>query len=124
MDVTNWVVVNSSISNLPIGYFGASTGAAAALVASSLIGKKVSAVVSRGGRVDLAGCYLEKIEVPTLMIVGEEDTEVLGLNKDAQKHMRCVNEITIVPGATHLFEEPGALEMVSNIAGKWFARYL
>lgn len=112
------------LSSLPSGYFGASTGAAAALVAAAGKGRGVSAVVSRGGRPDLARGSLEKVTAPTLLIVGGYDREVLALNKSAYDELRCEKALEVVPGATHLFEEPGALETVTELASAWFAKYL
>jgi len=123
---TAWVraaAVPASVRELRIGYFGASTGAAAALVAASRR-NDVAAVVSRGGRPDLAGESLAGVRAPTLLIVGGDDTQVIGLNRLAMGRMRGVAEIAIVPGATHLFEEPGTLEEVSRLALGWFERYL
>jgi putative phosphoribosyl transferase len=110
-------------SGLKLGYFGASTGAAAALWAAAELGQ-VAAVVSRGGRPDLAGPMLPRVIAPTLLILGGEDHEVLRLNRDAQRLLRCPNELVVVPGATHLFEEPGALEEVARMATEWFAKHL
>jgi putative phosphoribosyl transferase len=112
------------LASLSRGYFGASTGAAAALVAAAQEGRKVSAVVSRGGRPDLAGNWLFKVQAPTLLIVGGDDRDVLALNKGAYEELRCVKELEVIPGATHLFEEPGALEAVTEKAGAWFAKHL
>lgn len=123
IEVTKWISSHEKLSKFPIGYFGASTGAAAALVAVTVLGNEVSAIVSRGGRVDLAGDYLEKVVTPTLMLIGDEDREVLALNYQAQKRLGGINEIEVVPGATHLFEEPGALEVVARSASRWFLRY-
>jgi dienelactone hydrolase len=111
-------------AGLRIGLFGASTGAAAALVAAAARPDRVGAVVSRGGRPDLAGPRLAEVQVPTLLIVGGQDTEVLGLNRQAQAQLRGPNRLDVVPGATHLFEEPGALERVAELARDWFAEYL
>jgi putative phosphoribosyl transferase len=108
------------ISPLPIGYFGASTGAAAALIAAAEAGDTIAAVVSRGGRPDLAGDALPRVTAPTLLIVGGDDRPVIGMNREAQAAMRCRTELVIVPGATHLFEEPGALERVAELATGWF----
>jgi putative phosphoribosyl transferase len=109
----------------PLGYFGASTGAAAALVAAALPDSAIAAVVSRGGRPDLAGAdALSRVDAPTLLIVGGEDREVIELNRDAYAHLRCEKELQIVPGATHLFEEPGTLETVAALAADWFGRWL
>lgn len=110
-------------SGLPIGLFGASTGAAAALVAAARRPDDVAAVVSRGGRPDLAGDMLSRVRAPTLLIVGGADTQVLDLNRAAQAQMTCQNKLVIVPGATHLFEEPGALEEVARLAADWFMRH-
>lgn len=107
-----------------IGYFGASTGAAAALLAAAEPGAQVAAVVSRGGRPDLAGSRLQAVRAPTLLIVGGADEAVLALNQQAQADLRCDNELAVVPGATHLFEEPGALAAVAELASDWFGRYL
>jgi putative phosphoribosyl transferase len=108
----------------PIGLFGASTGAAAALIAAAGRPEEVSAVVSRGGRPDLAGEALPAVRAPTLLIVGARDTAVLEMNRAAQALMVAHTELEIVPGATHLFEEPGALDVVAELAAAWFARYL
>ncbi|HXZ67539.1 MAG TPA: hypothetical protein VEH07_03025 [Alphaproteobacteria bacterium] len=112
------------LSALPRGYFGASTGAAAALVAAARQGRQVSAVVSRGGRPDLAGDFLAKVTAPTLLIVGGRDPDVLALNKSAYDELTCLKALEVVPGATHLFEERGALESLTEMAGVWFAKYL
>jgi len=109
---------------LPIGYFGASTGAAAALWAGGAPDSRVRAIVSRGGRPDLAGDRLEEVTAPTLLIVGGEDDTVLELNRSAQARLRCENDLIVVPGAGHLFEEPGALEEVSHWATGWFVKHL
>ncbi len=111
------------VENLPVGLFGASTGAAAALVAAAELGDQIKAVVSRGGRPDLAGESLPYVTAPTLMLVGSLDEPVIELNEQARRPMRCETKLTIVPGATHLFEEPGTLEQVSREAGEWFARH-
>jgi len=123
LDVTDWVWKYSGIPRLPLGYFGASTGAAAALSAAADLGDKVAAVVSRGGRPDLALARLPRVRAPTLLIVGGDDDAVLDLNRQAFAQLRCRKELAIVPGATHLFEEPGALEDAARRAGDWFARY-
>ena len=107
-----------------IGYFGASTGAAAALWAAADLRDRIRAVVSRGGRPDLAMHRLQDVNAPTLLIVGERDSTVLDLNREAQARLKCENRLEIVPGATHLFEEPGALQMVSDLAAGWFVRHL
>jgi putative phosphoribosyl transferase len=109
---------------LPAGYFGASTGAAAALWAAADLGPEIAAVVSRGGRPDLAGPRLRDVTAPTLLIVGERDREVLELNRQAQRALRCPNELVVVPRATHLFEEPGTLEEVARLATQWFSKHL
>jgi putative phosphoribosyl transferase len=111
-------------NGLPLGYFGASTGAAAALWAAAELGREVSAVVSRGGRPDLAGPMLPRVTSPTLLIVGGEDHDVLRLNREAQRLLRCPNEVVVVTGATHLFVEPGTLEEVARLAAAWFAKHL
>jgi putative phosphoribosyl transferase len=108
---------------LPVGYFGASTGAGAALVAAA-DRPQTAAVVSRGGRPDLAGNRLREVRAPTLLIVGGEDPAVLGMNRDALDLMTCERDLRVIPGAGHLFEEPGALEEVARLAGGWFTRHL
>jgi len=107
-----------------LGYFGASTGAAAALLAASQLGDRVGAIVSRGGRPDLAGAALPAVSAPTLLIVGELDRTVLDLNRQAARQLAGVHELAVVPGATHLFEEPGALAQVAELAANWFRKYL
>lgn len=124
MDATRWLAGRPEAQNLGIGYFGSSTGGAAALVAAAELGKRISAVVSRGGRPDLAGYSLSRVEAPTLLIVGGQDEGVIELNQQAFAKLRGVKELKIIPGATHLFEEPGALDAVARAAGKWFHRYL
>jgi len=121
---TNWAKSDEETKNLHIGYFGASTGAAAALVAASRLQEAVKAVVSRGGRPDLAGGYLPDVRTPTLLIVGSHDLPVIPLNREAYEQLTCVKELVIVPGAGHLFEEPGALEQVARLARDWFLKYL
>jgi putative phosphoribosyl transferase len=122
---TRWALLDPATQRLPLGYFGASTGAAAALQAASAVGTEIRAVVSRGGRPDLAGHLdLARVQSPTLLIVGGHDTEVLELNRDACARLNCDKELSIVPGATHLFEEPGTLEEVARQAATWFRRYL
>ncbi|MFD7440051.1 phosphoribosyltransferase family protein [Streptomyces sp. NPDC059909] len=118
---THWLRTRTPV---PIGYFGASTGAAAALWAASTAGTDVGAVVSRGGRPDLAGPRLPGVRAPTLLIVGGRDTTVLDLNRQAQSALRCENRLEVVPGATHLFEEPGALDEVAALARDWFTLHL
>jgi dienelactone hydrolase len=120
-EATDWLGEGPAGRSLPIGYFGASTGGGAALVAAAEKPDMVSAVVSRGGRPDLAGAALSRVEAPTLLIVGGEDHEVIELNREALTQMRCEKELSIVPGATHLFEEPGALEQVAQLALRWFS---
>jgi pimeloyl-ACP methyl ester carboxylesterase len=122
--VTDWIREQRSFAHLGLGYFGASTGAAAALIAASQRPQAIDAVVSRGGRPDLAGQALARLAAPTLFIVGERDEEVLLLNREAAKSMRFPAKIEIVPGATHLFEEAGALEQVATLATEWFGRNL
>ncbi len=125
IDVTGWVLNRPETRGLNIGYFGASTGAAAALIAAKEYATAVKAVVSRGGRPDLAESALIHVKAPTLLIVGGKDTQVIDLNKWALERIVALDkELKIVPGATHLFEEPGALEEVARLAGKWFTRYL
>jgi len=121
---TNWLRSESETSDLPIGYFGASTGAAAALIAAAQENANIAAVVSRGGRPDLANEFLAEVKAPTLLIVGGRDTAVLALNREALAALRCPKDLTVVPGATHLFEEPGTLEKVAELAAHWFLRYL
>jgi putative phosphoribosyl transferase len=123
-DVTSWLRTQPEAANLPIGYFGASTGAGAALWAASLPDADVAAVVSRGGRPDLAGQRLAAVRAPTLLIVGGLDDVVLELNRQAQARLRCENSLAVVPGATHLFEEPGTLETAANLARDWFVGHL
>jgi putative phosphoribosyl transferase len=120
---TRWLSEEPDTARLPIGYFGASTGAAAALEAAAG-NPAVRAVVSRGGRPDLAGEHLPSVQVPTLLIVGGADDLVLALNRAAAAEMRCPTELVVIPGATHLFEEPGALEAVAEHAARWFQHHL
>jgi dienelactone hydrolase len=121
---TSWLREQPRARDLPIGYFGASTGAAAAHVAAAAAVDDVGAVVSRGGRPDLAGPALARVRAPTLLIVGGHDSPVIELNQAALIELRCTKDLQIVPGATHLFEEPGALEAVAALASAWFRRYL
>jgi pimeloyl-ACP methyl ester carboxylesterase len=123
-DAAGWIVANRETGDLPIGYFGASTGAAAALVAAARDPQRIGAVVSRGGRADLAGPALGGVRAPTLLIVGRADTVVVELNEKAYQQLRCAKDLRIVPGASHLFEEPGALEQVADMAAEWFTRWL
>jgi dienelactone hydrolase len=120
----DWAAGESDISELPIACFGASTGAAAALIAAAERPNGVRAVISRGGRPDLAGDALPRVQAPTLLIVGGADDVVIDLNREAMQRMRAHVELEIVPGATHLFEEPGTLEQVSRLAVAWCRRYL
>lgn len=122
--VTKWLQEQAEMRNLAIGYFGASTGAAAAIQSAALLPHQISAIVSRGGRPDLAMAYLAKIESPTLLIVGGYDDVVIELNKEAYDGLACVKKMEIVPRATHLFEEPGTLEKVAELAVEWFEKYL
>jgi dienelactone hydrolase len=121
---TDWLTQNPATQTLRIGYFGASTGAGAALVAAADRPEAVGAIVSRGGRPDLAGSALSRVRAPTLLIVGGYDIPVIGMNQAAQAQLRGINHLEIVPGATHLFEEPGTLEEVARLASQWFKRYL
>jgi pimeloyl-ACP methyl ester carboxylesterase len=122
--VTDWLTKFPNTRQLRIGYFGASTGAGAALVAAAERPDVVGAVVSRGGRPDLAGPALGRVRAPTLLIVGGNDFPVIELNRAAFEQLRCEKRLVIVPGATHLFEEPGALDEVARLARDWFERYL
>jgi putative phosphoribosyl transferase len=124
VDAIAWVDREPGIRELPIGLFGASTGAAAALFAAARRASRVKAVVSRGGRPDLAESVLTVVEAPTLLIVGENDPDVLALNRAALSHLRTDRRLTIIPGASHLFEEPGALEAAAAAAAAWFDRHL
>jgi dienelactone hydrolase len=119
-----WTGLYGETKNLRLGFFGASTGAAAALVAAAELGDRVGAVVSRGGRPDLAGEVLRNVSAPTLLIVGALDDVVIQLNRGAYSKLRCQKEIRIIPGATHLFEEPGTLEAVASLSADWFKKYL
>lgn len=121
---TDWANGQAALARLPFGYFGASTGAAAALVAAAERPAEIAAIVSRGGRPDLAGPALDRVRAPTRLIVGGDDVIVIGLNERAGALMRADVELRLVPDASHLFEEPGALEEVARLASGWFARYL
>jgi putative phosphoribosyl transferase len=121
---TKWAQAQALTRDLRIGYFGSSTGGGAALVAAAQLPNDIGAVVSRGGRPDLAGDCLPKVKTPTLLIVGGEDHVVIDLNEQARAQMTCEVKIDIVPGATHLFEEPGALEQVAKLASDWFTSHL
>ena len=120
----NWLTQHPRTIGLPVGYFGASTGAAAALQAAAREPRRVKAVVSRGGRPDLAGPYLNRVMAPTLLLVGGRDQPVLTMNQEAFAQLTCPKELGIVPEATHLFEEPGTLEKVAELALGWFQRHL
>lgn len=124
VDATNWIKREPDTSHLRVGYFGSSTGGGAALVAAAEVGDEIGAVVSRGGRPDLAGDALAKVKSPTLLIVGGLDSPVVQMNDNAYHQLTCEREIKIIPGATHLFEEPGTLEEVAHGAGEWFQRHL
>jgi putative phosphoribosyl transferase len=122
--ITDWIQSRADLWPLPIAFFGASTGAAAALIAAATRPEVTRAVISRGGRPDLAGDALTKVVAPTLLIVGSNDVPVLELNRSAMRRMRAAAELKVVEGATHLFEEPGALEQVSALAADWCDRHL
>lgn len=122
--VVDWLRRDAALRNLKIGLFGASTGAAAALVAAAERAEAVAAVVSRGGRSDLAGMAATRVKAPTLLIVGAYDDAVLALNRETVRLLKCAHRLEVVPGATHLFEEPGTLEVVATLAGNWFVENL
>ncbi|WP_405114222.1 dienelactone hydrolase family protein [Micromonospora sp. NBC_01405] len=122
--IVDWMADDPALSRLPVGLFGASTGAAAALVAAAARPERVRAVVSRGGRPDLAGPALSRVHAPTLLLVGGLDEQVITLNEEAAADLGEVAELRVVPGATHLFEEPGTLEQVADAAADWFAAHL
>ena len=124
IDATEWLTMRQGTRNLKIGYFGASTGAAAALIAAAKLPQHIKAVVSRGGRPDLAMEYIPNVRAPTLFIVGGDDYEVIELNRTAMKNFPVEYKLEIVHGATHLFEEAGKLEEVANLATKWFSKFL
>jgi putative phosphoribosyl transferase len=124
VDATDWLTQFPDTKRLPIGHFGASTGAAAALLAAAVRPDVVGAIVSRGGRPDLAGAGLARVRAPTLLIVGGEDSQVIELNRAVLAELRCEKLLMIVPGATHLFEKPGALDEVARLARDWFRRHL
>ncbi len=124
IQATNWVSQQEATRELRIGYFGSSTGAAAALMAAAILGPKISAVVSRGGRPDLAGDAALLVTAPTLLIVGERDDPVVELNQEAYSRLRCQKEMRIIPGATHLFEEADTLTQVAHFASEWFKHHL
>jgi pimeloyl-ACP methyl ester carboxylesterase len=121
---TRWALNQAASRDLDVGYFGASTGAAAALVAAAELGETIGAVVSRGGRPDLAGEALPRVTAPTLLIVGGDDRPVIPLNEEAYDRLHCEKALRLVPGASHLFEEAGALEKVAGMAAEWFANHL
>ncbi|MDJ0945312.1 MAG: dienelactone hydrolase family protein [Kiloniellales bacterium] len=121
---TRWVRKETKLEGFQIGYFGASTGAAAALRAAATEGNDIAAIVSRGGRPDLTGPGLPKVRAPSLFIVGGDDQEVLALNRAAMAEMTCEKDLFVVPEASHLFEEPGALDVVVGVAGQWFTKHL
>ncbi len=121
---TQWVRAQPATRNFRLGYFGASTGAAAALIAAAEEGNDIGAVVSRGGRPDLAGPALGAVRAPTLLIVGEADVPVISLNRHAARRLRCEHALELVPGATHLFEEPGTLDQAAALAAHWFSLHL
>ena len=121
---TEWLRNDPQTRKFAFGYFGASTGAAAALIAAAKIPSEIAAVVSRGGRPDLAGKYLQHVMAPTLLLVGSLDTEVIELNRQAMDEMKAQKKLVIIPGATHLFEEPGTLEEVAKFSKDWFLNYL
>ena len=121
---TNWLKRTSELERLRVGYFGSSTGGGAALVAAAEVGDQIGAVVSRGGRPDLAGAALPRVKAPTLLVVGGYDEPVIKLNQEAYAQLRCEKELQIVPNASHLFEEPGTLEEVARLAAEWFQQHL
>ena len=124
LGATRWFIAQPEGKDKVLGYFGASTGAAAALQGAAELKGAICAVVSRGGRPDMAMSYLPRVLAPTLLIVGERDREVLKLNREAYERLASVKELSVVPGATHLFEEPGTLEQAANLAKEWFLRHL
>ena len=124
VDATNWCLKNLSVYHLSIGYFGASTGGGAAIVAAASAPGNIKAIVSRGGRPDLAKEALSLIKVPTLLIVGSNDEIVIDLNQRAMSKMNCIKKLQLIPGATYLFEEPGTLAKVAQLAKAWFIKYL
>ncbi|MBZ0069740.1 MAG: dienelactone hydrolase family protein [Thiobacillus sp.] len=125
LDAVRWVVAQAEIRELPLGFFGASTGAAAALEAAAMLGDEARAVVSRGGRPDMASNeVLATVTAPTLLLVGGQDNGVIDLNRQAYDQLRCEKKLLIVPGATHLFEEPGTLEEVAHQAAHWFRQHM
>ena len=123
-ETTRWVLDEKTTRDVSTGFFGSSTGAAAALVAAAELGETINAVVSRGGRPDLAGDALEQVTAPTLLLVGGNDEPVIPLNEEAYDRLRCEKALRIIPGASHLFEEAGTLEIVAKMASEWFADHL
>lgn len=123
LEITKWTLHEKQTNNLPVGYFGSSTGAGAALEAAALSSHPIFAVVSRGGRPDLAKHFLPRVKAPTLLIVGGNDLEVVELNQQALKSLSCEKKLEVVPRASHLFEEPGCLEKVANLASGWFLHH-
>ena len=121
---TGWIASHRSTQHLGLGYFGSSTGAGAALIAAAELGPTVDAVVSRGGRTDLAGPFLGAVEAPTLLLVGDNDPDILAINRTTAAQLRCPHELSIIRGASHLFEEPGTLEAAAREAAGWFRRHL
>ncbi len=124
IEVTNWIMKQQGTKELQPGYFGASTGAASALYAAAHFGEEIKAVVSRGGRPDLAMDILDKVKSPVLLIVGSFDTLVVDLNRKALRQINSTKKLEVIPGASHLFEEPGRLEIVADIAAGWYDKYL
>lgn len=121
---TRWIQSNHSTRNLNIGYFGASTGAASAIIAASEMDKAIKAIVSRGGRAELATDAISKVKSPTLLIVGSLDTHVLKMNQDTFSKLNCIKKLEVIDGATHLFQEPNKLEKVADLSNNWFQKYL
>jgi len=124
IDATKWLKKNDDTASLTFAYFGGSTGAAAALIAAAKLPNDVATVVSRGGRPDLAMEHLPKVKAPVLLIIGGKDTAVIEMNREAMKHIPTETKLEIIPGATHLFEEPGKLEKVAELAADWFSKHL
>jgi putative phosphoribosyl transferase len=124
VEVTRWMQQQPQTSHLKVGYFGASTGGGAALVAAATLGNQISAVVSRGGRPDLAGEALARVSTPTLLLVGGWDAPVIGMNRDAYEQLHCEKAMKVIPAASHLFEEPGKLEEVAQLSAEWFLHYM
>jgi putative phosphoribosyl transferase len=124
VEATDWALDRASSRDLNAGYFGSSTGAGAALVAAATLTGQIQAIVSRGGRPDLAGEALQQVRAPTLLLVGSKDLEVLALNEEAYGNLQCEKALRRIPGASHLFEEPGTLELVAGMASEWFVNHL